>query len=170
MFRILTFLTLIICANSLFAQNIAELERRNGFKDIKLGAAIDSVKGCKFKKDFKEKDEFPAKLFSVDNPDYAKIGGVEVNRIELKTYKDLIYQIHIVADKDPRLMKALQSIYGLADYDLKRETYFWKGQDLILKFRSFSKNQLEMIYTSFPVLNMMRDDKGKKVQDIADDF
>jgi hypothetical protein len=170
MFRILILPALILYVTTLSAQNIAELERRNGFKDIKLGMAIDSVQGYKFKKDFKERDEFPAKLFSVDNPDYAKIGEVPVNKVEIKTYKDLIYQIHIVTDKDPRLMKALQSIYGLADYDLKRETYFWKGQDLILKFRSYSKSQLEMIYTSFPVLNMMKSDKGKKVQDIADDF
>ena len=67
-------------------------------------------------------------------------------------------------------MKALESIYGIAEYDMKRETYFWKGQSLILKFRSLSRNQLEMIYTSFPVLNQMKEDKGKKVQDIADDF
>ena len=29
------------------AQNVAELERRNGFKDLKLGMHIDSVKGEK---------------------------------------------------------------------------------------------------------------------------
>ena len=67
-------------------------------------------------------------------------------------------------------MKALESIYGIAEYDIKRETYFWKGQSLILKFRSFSRNQLEMIYTSFPVLKQMKDDQGKKVEDIANDF
>jgi hypothetical protein len=95
---------------------------------------------------------------------------VAVNRVEAKTYKGLIYQIHVVSDKDPRIMKALESIYGLAEYDMKRETYFWRGKSLVLKFRSYSKTQLEMIYTSFPVLDMMKTDKGKKVQDIADDF
>lgn len=166
----IVFFTIVISTHILSAQNIAELERRNGFKDLKLGMSIDSVKGYKFKKDFKEKNEFEAKLYSVEHPDYAKIGEVPVNKVEIKTYKGTVYQIHIVTEKDPRLMKALQSIYGLAEYDLKRETYFWKGQNLILKFKSFSKNQLEMIYTSFPVLNTMQEDKGKKVQDIADDF
>jgi hypothetical protein len=169
-FRILTLFTLLLYIQPVKAQNIAELERRNGFKDIKLGIVVDSIQGCKLKKEFKEKDEFPAKLFTVENAEYAKIGEVSVNKIELKTYKDHIYQIHIVTDKDPRLMKALESIYGKAEYDLKRETYFWKGKNLILKFRSHSKNQLEMIYTSFLILNQMKDDKGKKVQDIADDF
>jgi hypothetical protein len=152
-------------------QDIAELERRNGFKDLKLGMSIDSVKGeKKFKKEFKEQNEFVSRLYTVENPDYAKIGEIPISRIEIKTYKDLVYQIHVVTDKDPRLMKALESVYGSADYDLKKETYFWKGQTLILKFRSFSKNQLEMIYSSYLILKMMKQDKGKKVEDIADDF
>lgn len=153
------------------SQDIAELERRKGFKDLKLELYIDSVKGeIKLKKEFKEQGEFPAKLYSVENPAYASIGEIPVDKIEIKTYKDLVYQIHVITDKDPRLMKALQSIYGLADYDMKRETYFWKGQTLILKFKAVSRNQLEMIYTSYPILAMMKEDKGKKVDDIADDF
>jgi hypothetical protein len=170
MFRFATFFILLVSAHNLTAQQITELERRNGFKDLKLGMKIDSVKGYKFRKDFKERGEFDAKLFSVEYPGYARIGEVPVTKVELKTYKDQVYQIHVVAEKDPRLMKALESIYGLAEYDMKRETYFWRGQSLILKFRSYSKNQLEMIYTSFLVLDQMKDDKGKKVIDIADDF
>jgi hypothetical protein len=131
---------------------------------------IDSIKGYKLKKEFKEKEEFDAKLYTIENPLYATIGEVKINDVEVKTYKDQVYQIHVVADKDPRLMKALESIYGIAEYDIKRETYFWKGQTLILKFRSFSRNQLEMIYTSYPVLDQMKSDKGKKVLDIANDF
>jgi hypothetical protein len=152
-------------------QDIAELERRNGFKDLKLGMAIDSVQGeIKLKKEFKERNEFQAKLYSFDNPDYVKIGEIPVSKIEFKTYKDLIYQIHVVTDKDTRLMKALESVYGVADYDMKKETYFWKGQTLILKFRSYSRGQLEMVYTSYRILGLMKEDKGKKVEDIAEDF
>ncbi len=170
MYRPLTLLFMLIAFVSSAQKKIAELEKRNGFKDLKLGMPIDSVRGWKLKKEFKEKDEFDARLYSVEDPLYASIGEVKVNSVELKTYKDQVYQIHIVTDKDPRLMKALESIYGIAEYDMKRETYFWKGQTLVLKFRSYSRNQLEMIYTSFNVLNQMKDDKGKKVQDIADDF
>lgn len=170
MLRSITFLFFILSSYLLAAQDIAELERRNGFKDLKLGIHIDSVKGRVFKKDFKERNDFDAKLYSVEHPGYAKIGEVPVNKVEAKTYKDLVYQIRIVTAKDPRLMKALQSIYGLAEYDIKNEVYFWRGKTLLLKFKSHSKNQLEMIYTSFPVLNMVKEDKGKKVLDIADDF
>src|SRR5687768_12150527 len=116
---LLALITLILLATVSPAQKIAELERRNGFKDLKLGMVIDSVQGYKLKKEFKERDEFEAKLYAIENPALASIGEVAVNRVEAKTYKDLIYQIHVVTDKDPRIMKALESIYGLAEYDLK---------------------------------------------------
>lgn len=171
MLRIILLLTSFAVALTAAAQDIAELERRNGFKDLKLGMHIDSVKGeKKFKKDFLEQDEFPARLYAVEHADYLRIGEVPVNKVELKTYKDLVYHIHVVTHKDPRLMKALESIYGGSEYDLKKETYFWKGHTLILKFKSHSRNQLEMTFTSYNILQKMKDDKGKKVEDIADDF
>ena len=164
-------LLLLTIALAVRGQDIAELERRNGFKDLKLGISIDSVKGeKKFKKEFKEQGEFVAKLYTVEDPDYDKIGEIPISKIEIKTYKDLVYQIHVITDKDTRLMKALESVYGQADYDLKKETYFWKGQTLVLKFRSYSRNQLELIYSSYLIFKMMKEDKGKKVEDIADDF
>ncbi len=153
-----------------FSQDIAELDKRNGFKDIKLGSPIDSVTGYKLQKEFKEKDEFPAKLYSVENPDYEKIGEVKVNKVELKTYKDLIYEIKVVAHKDSRVMKALESLYGKADYDVKNDTYFWKTENLILKFQSEGKNRLVLLYISYGLHRAMKDDKNKKVEDIANDF
>ena len=42
----LLLLTLATCVVA-SGQDIAELERRNGFKDLKLGLTIDSVKGEK---------------------------------------------------------------------------------------------------------------------------
>ncbi len=171
MLKYTVLLYLITAVSPVFCQDIAELERRNGFKDLKLEMPIDSVKGeKKLKKEFKEQGEFPARLYTVDHPDYQKIGEIPVTRIEIKTYKDRVYQIHVVTGKDTRLMRALESIYGSADYDMKKETYFWKGKTLILKFRSYSKNQLEMVYSSYVMLRMMKEDKGKKVEDIADDF
>jgi hypothetical protein len=153
-----------------FSQNLSELEKRNGFKDIKLGMQIDSIKGIKLKKEFKEKDELPAKLFEVEHDDYKRIGEVKIHKIELKTYKDLIYEINVITEKDERLMRALEALYGKSDYDMKNETYFWKTDSLILKFKSEGKQRLQMLYVSYLVHNMMKADKDQKVDDIANDF
>jgi hypothetical protein len=152
------------------AQDLAELEKRHGFKDIRLGMVADSVKGSKLKKEFKERNEYPAKLYTVDHSDYRRIGEVKVKNVELKAYNDLVYEISLIVDKDTRLIKALESLYGKADYDMKNETYFWKTESLILKFRSVGKNSLELLYTSFVIHRMMKEDKEKKVDDIANDF
>ena len=162
-------LVLFAFSNS-FGQGLSELDKRSGFKDIRLATPVDSVKGSKLIKEFKERDEFPAKLFEVENTDYEKIGEVKVHKVELKTYKDLIYEINVITDKDERLMKALESLYGKSEYDMKNETYFWKTDSLILKFKSQGKHRLQMLYVSYNVHKMMRGDKDKKVDDIANDF
>lgn len=164
------FVFLLVISVSCYGQDLAELERRNGFKDIKLGAPIDSIIGAKLEKEFKEKDEFPAKLFSVENPEYESIGEVKVHSVELKTYTDLIYEIRIVTAKDPRMMKALETLYGKADFDMKNESYFWKTDNIVLKFQSEGRNKLELLYISPGLHKMMKDDKNKKVDDIANDF
>ena len=151
-------------------QNISELERRNGFKDIKLGTPVDSVKGTILEKEFKERNEFPAKLFRVENEAYANIGEVKISRVELKSYKDTIYEIGVWTEKDPRLMKALESLYGRADFDMKNETYFWKTENIVLKFRAEGKSKLVLTYISPPVHKSMKGDKDKKVEAIANDF
>lgn len=165
------FSALLVCLTVYtHAQTILELEKRNGFKDIKLGTLADSVKGSKVKKEFKERDTYPAKLYSVEHPDYEKIGEVKVKEIELKSYKDLIYEIKVITDKDPRLMKALETLYGKAAYDMKNQLYFWRSDRIVLRFKATDKNFLELEYSSPIVRNMMKDETEKKVDDIINDL
>lgn len=173
MIRLLSATLLLLCSTLCFGQDRSELEKRHGFKSIKLDMSIDSVKGAKLKKEIKEKlkdGEYPAKLFTVESTEYGQIGEVKVSKIEVKTYKDIIYEISVTTDKDSRLMKALESLYGRADYDMKTEMYFWKTPGLILTFKTADRNHLELVYTSFVVHQTMKDDKSKKVDDIANDF
>ena len=67
-------------------------------------------------------------------------------------------------------MKALESLYGKADYDVKNDTYFWKTENLILKFQSEGKNRLVLALHFLWLHRMMKEDKNKKVDDIANDF
>jgi hypothetical protein len=150
--------------------DLTELDRRNGFKNIKLGMAIDSVAGSKFKKDIKEKGNYPAKLYEIINPDNNTIGEVTVNKIEVKTYKELIYEISVLTVKDPRLMKGLESALGKPVYDVRDETYTWMGKNLTLKFKQAHKNQLELLYSSAVIRKMMVEDQNAKIKDIANDF
>ncbi len=160
----------IFSAYIVSAQDLAELDRRNGFKDLKLGSSIDSVKTAEFKKDVKEKNEFPVKLYEVENPEYKNIGEVKVKKVEVKAYKDLVYEIIVITNKDTRLMKGMEKSFGKPNYILTTDTYNWKTERLSLTFKDHSKNELRLTYRYYPVLKMMVEDKGKKIDDIAEDF
>jgi hypothetical protein len=147
-----------------------ELERRNGFKDIILATPIDSVKGASFKKDIKEKNEFDAKLYEVEHPSYKSIGEVKIKGIKLKTYKGLVYQIEVITVKDTRLMKGLEKLYGKGKYIVPTDTYNWVAPSLSLTFKDHSKKEIKLTYRSYPVIKKMFEDKGKKIDEIAEDF
>lgn len=169
--RALTITPLVLITIAALSQDIAELERRNGFKHIKLGMHIDSLDAeVKVRKEILEQDLYPAKILSVTAPDLQRIGEVNVNKIEIRTYNDRVYQIQVLTQKDPRLMKALESIYGKSVYDMKNQTWFWRGETLILKFTAYGRNQLELLFSSYLILDEMKADREKKVDDIADDF
>lgn len=150
-------------------ENSAELEKRNGFKTIRLANPIDSVAGASFKKDILEREEFPAKLYSVNNESLMSIGEVKVNSITIKTYKDLVYEIEVNTDKDQRLMRGMEKALGKAVYSVRTKAYHWRSESLSLTFIG-NKNSLTLIYKSYPVYKMMFADRGKKIDTIADDF
>lgn len=152
------------------AQSLEELNRRKGFKDIKLGSRIDSLKGAEFDKDGLEKNEFPVKLYSVQDGDYESIGEVKVKRVHVKAYKDEIYEIVVITRKDTRLMKGMEKAFGKPKYILPTDTYNWKTDSLSLTFKDYSRHELCLTYRYYPILKKMQLDKGKKIDEIADDF
>jgi hypothetical protein len=163
----------IICLSgllsSLYAQDIAELDRRNGFKSIKLGSSIDSLEGAVFKKEIKERKEFPAKLYEVKSIDYKAIGGIPIKKVELKTYNGLIYEIHVYFPKDPRVMQSLEKSFGEAIYSIRMSSYYWKAETLSLIFKGEGK-QVHITYRSGPILRMMYADKNQKAEDLSQEF
>ncbi|MEQ8424402.1 MAG: hypothetical protein RIA63_06810, partial [Cyclobacteriaceae bacterium] len=158
--RLLYTITFFLFQLTSIAQDDSELAKRNGFKDIQLGMPVDSVKGIKFKKDILEKNEFQAALYEVDNPEYESIGEVKVKKLELKTYKGLVYQIDVITQKDTRLMKGMEKAYGKPKYILPTDSYNWTADSLSLTFKDHSKREIKLTYRSYPVLKMMRIDKG----------
>lgn len=162
-------IVLLYCQHAT-AQDGAELVRRNGFKDIKLGSPIDSIKGATFDKDIVELKEFDTKLYEIKNPAYTKIGEADVKSVEVKVYKGLIYEIIVTTPKDPRIMKGLEKSYGKATYNIRTETYNWhvpKQISLVYKGRN---KDVTLTYRSYPMVKLMYSDKKKKIEEIAEDF
>lgn len=171
MLRYLLSFLLIIAVHGLVAQSTAELDSRNGFKDIRLGTRADSVKGARLRKEFTIRDNvYPSQTYVVDHPDYASIGDVKVRSVELGAYRNLIETITLITEKDPRLMRALENLFGAATYDARNNRYFWRGESIILTYQSHAKKDLLLEYRSLLIPRMMSEDRRGKIDKIADDF
>jgi hypothetical protein len=169
--KMIYFVLVLISCFPAKSQDVDELVRRNGFKDIKLGSPVDSIKGAIFQKDFIEVKEFEAKRYDVKNPTYQKIGEAEVKSVELKVYKGLIYEIIVTTPKDPRIMRGLEKSYGKATYNIRTETYNWQApKQISLIYKGENKKEVTLTYRSYPIIKLMYADKKKKIEEIADDF
>lgn len=167
-FALIFFITLTY--SNLFCQSLEELDRRNGFQDIKMTAAISDYEGLEYQKDI-DHEVFPgAKRYTAIKGFYDKIGTIKVYDVEVDTYKDSIYQIKVVADKDPNLYKGLKRIYGEPEYAYRKGVYKWTAKNLSLSYTSHSKHRIEMTYFSHLMVDKIKEDKEKVVESIADDF
>jgi hypothetical protein len=162
-------LFLVVVTATLFGQTISELDRRNGFKSIKLGNPIDSVKEAIFKKDIIELKKFPAKIYETKHEDYLSIGEVVVKKVQLKTYKNLVYEINVLLPKDQRVMQGLEKSFGAATYSVRLHAYYWNAENLSLVFKA-DKKKIQLTYKSAPIIKMMHDDKNQKVEQVAEEF
>lgn len=171
--RKFTFFAFLFLAVAVAAQpkqeNSEELEKRHGFKNIRLATPIDSIEGAEFQKDILEKNEYEAKLYSIKKASLGAVGEIKVKSIDLKTYKGLIYEIVVETEKDQRLMQGLEKAFGPSTYNVRTEGYHWRAPSLSLSAYG-GKNSHRLVYVSYTVHKQMKADKGKKVDDIADDF
>ncbi len=151
-------------------QNVDELIKRNGYKSIRLGEPVDSIKGSEFKKDFIEFKEFPAKLYEINNDEFMSVGEAKVKEIEVKAYNGLIYEIIVTASKDPRIMRALEKLYGKPIYSHRSESYYWRAEDQLSLVYKGGNRDIKLFYKSYPMIKMMYADKKKKLEEIAEDF
>ena len=160
---------LLLITFSLSGQNVSELDRRNGFKDIKLGNPIDSVKEAVFKKDIVELKKYPAKIYETKHADYLSIGEVVVKKVQIKTYKNLVYEINVFLPKDQRIMQGLEKSFGAATYSVRLHAYYWNAENLSLVFKG-DKKKIQLTYKSAPIIKMMNDDKNQKIDQVAEEF
>jgi hypothetical protein len=161
---------LLLISTTIQAQSIDELEKRHGFKDIRLNTDVRNYPGLEFKKTISEKDFPEASLYVAKKGEYTSIGEVKVLDLEVKAYRNLIYEIKVTTESNSDLYKGLSRIYGEAEYSLRSNLYYWSTPNLRLTFVSAPKNKLELIYFSYLVQKEVKVDLDKKIDAISDDF
>lgn len=168
--KLLVFCFVLLPSSFVNAQSVEELDKRNGFKDIKMTALITDYEGLEFKKEI-ESEIFPkAYQYVPKRGFYQTIGGIKIFDLEVNTYDSAVYEIRIVTEKNPNLYKALKKNFGQPEYDYRGDKYYWKTDKLRLSYDSHSKTKIEMVYFSYLMTERLKEDKEEVVEDIADDF
>lgn len=161
---------LLLITSGVFAQGPEELEKKNGFQDIKMASLVTNYEGLEYKKNIQD-EVFPeAKLYTPKKGYYESIGSLKIYDLEVKTYKDSIFEIRIITEKDPKLYKGLKKLFGEPKYAYIGNKYVWNAEHLQLAYSSYSNNKIEMVYISFLMREKLKKEKKQEVEDIADDF
>jgi len=171
MVRKIWLLLVLFVPTMLSAQGLEELEKRNGFKDIKLVSSVSSYEGLELKKEEVDDETFPkSTLYTAKKGFYESIGKLKIYELEVLAYKDSIYQIKVITEKDPNLYKGMKKLFGEPEYAYGREQYYWNTDKLKLAYGSHSRNKIEMIYFSYLMVEKRKQEKKQVVEDIVDDF
>jgi len=155
---------------SVAAQGVEELEKRNGFKDIKLASDVTLYEGLIFEKEIDDEKFGKLQIYIRKKEHYTNIGIIKIDYMEVRTYNGEVYEVQVVINKDPKMYGGLKKAFGPPQYSPVTNDYFWRADSLKLMYRSYGKNQLEMVYHSYVIDRKLKDEKKEEIDDIASDF
>ena len=146
------------------------LDEKNGFQDIKLNSEVSLYSGLGLKKKIVMKDIPDTELFMPKSGFYKDVGGIKIHKLEVIAYRGIVYEITITAEKEPKFYKGLEKTYGKGVYSMRDNKYHWKGTKLNMEYNSYGKSKIRLKYHSFEVDTLIKEDKIKEIEGIADDF
>lgn len=162
----LTFLllsTTLVCQ----AQNV-ELDKRNGFKNIKLLTKATDYEELKFDK---EQDEENKAVYVRKTGEFQTIGEIQIKELNVYTYNDIIYRIEVATGKNTQLFKGLEKAYGKSKFAVVANVYVWQGNHVKLTFASEKGGKrIVMNYSSPKIKEIIKKDKEQKIEDLSNDF
>lgn len=166
-FKIVLLILLPLIASG---QTVEELDKRNGFQDIQMASAVNDYEGLEYKKDI-ENEIFPeAKLYTAKKGFYQNIGNLKIYELEVLVYRDSIFLIRVVTDKDPMLYKGLKTAFGPPEFSMRTGKSSWDGKNVRLIYDDYSKKRMQMVYFSHLMVKKLKEDKKEAVQKMAEEF
>ena len=163
------FLLALALSLTSYSQNRV-LDEKNGFQDIKLNSDVSLYPGLALKKKIKIRDVPDTELYMPKSGFYKDVGGIKIYKLEVIAYRGIVYEISIIAEKEPKFYKGLEKTYGEGVYSMKDNKYHWNGSKLNLDYQSHGKSKVRLKYHSLEVDILIKKDKVKEIEGIADDF
>jgi hypothetical protein len=167
MIRTLLIISLFIGSFTAKAQN-AELDSRNGFKNIKLLSMATEYNELKFEK---QQEEDSKAIYVRKSGALQTIGEIQIKELNVYTYNDIIYRIEVSTGKNTQLFKGLEKAYGKSKFAVVSNVYVWQGENVKLTFASQKGGKrIVMNYTTPKIKEIIKQDEMQKLKDLSDDF
>lgn len=168
------FSTILFVMLAVFAfgqdENEHPLDKKGGFQDIMLYSDIKDYPGLKLKKSIKDEMYPGAELYVNEKGSYTSVGRVKIHLVEVKVYNDSIYEIRIVTEDDPAIYQGIKRNFGEGKYDMRAKAYSWSTNNIVLYYKQGSKNKKELIYHSYIMDRLRREEIRKSYTDVSADF
>ena len=159
---------LIVSSTLVYSQDVSELEKRFGFKDIKLESEISEYPQLELT-NHKHTTE-GVEIYQATKDSYPSIGDIKVFDVNVMAYEGKIFEITVVTKKDANLYKGLEKAFGKPQNTVGYGAYTWKTDKLSLVFRSHSKSKLELKYHSFAYEQWLKETKEERIKEVSSDF
>jgi hypothetical protein len=166
--RLLLFFMLTGMPFILMAQTSVELDRRNGFKDIKLLTDISDNDGLEYWKPQKDKPKHD--LYRSNRDAYESIGNVRVFKVIVHTYRNLAYKIEVIAGKDEKLFRSLEKAFGKIKYSMGSQISYWAGENVRLTYEAVNAKKIKLTYSANGINQIIASDKQKAVDSLSSEF
>ena len=166
--RILTTLLFLCFSIASFGQFSEELDKRNGFKDLKILTDVSSYQGLEYWKDEKGKPDHA--IYRARKGNYENIGEVEIYKIVVYTYRNLIYKIEVITVNNEKLYRSLDKAYGKINSSLAASYSFWDGKNLRLKYETIGTKKIKLTYLSKQIKQMISLDKKSAIDSLSSEF
>ena len=166
-----TLVVFVLTVSSLvgFSQSTEELEKRKGFKDLKVYTEVNEYDFLNLDKEVK--GDIPnVAIYKPTKGKYTSIGAIKIHDMEIITYRDYIHEIIITTEKEPNLFKGLQKAFGKGKYDWRSDKFYWSATSLNLTFQSIAKAKTQLVYHSKEIDELIKTDKKSKVTDLVSEF
>jgi len=157
-------------AQSSLAQTTEELDKRNGFKDIKLATEVHQYEGLEYKEEIADELFKTLSVYVKKKGYYESIGSIKIHDVEVLAYKGEVYQIKVITEKNPKLYRGLKKAFGEPTFSPRGDNYYWSTDNLGLTFGNNAKSKLQLLYTSYVMKGRLKEDKKEEIEDISEDF
>jgi hypothetical protein len=146
-------LLLLLASGPLMAQNLAALDAKNGFRDLKFGTPLTALAGVMtFQNIVKTESTLPLRAYSRES-DRLEVGKARVSEIVYRFGDDVLSSVVIAAeghDNGQLLVNELKRLYGPATGETKKgadRTMYWDGKEVHLTYseRALDKEGKDVI-------------------------